>query len=149
MDLSGTHVWLVLWKSYDALHRQAMMSISSLDMCVTDFGILELLLHKGPHTINAIGDKLSLASASITAAIDRLERRNLLKRTPSKTDRRAKVVELTTEGAELINTAFATHKVHMNSVAEVLTIEERETLLLLLKKLGKHAQNHAPDGFPD
>ncbi len=149
MDTSGTHVWLVVWKTYDALHRQAMKSIESLNMCVSDFAVLELLLHKGPETINAIGEKLSLASGSITAAIDRLERRRFVRRTPSLVDRRAKVVELTDEGKALIQSAFTTHSIHMNSAVEVLSQIEREQLLQLLKKLGKHAQEVILEVVPD
>ncbi|HEY9790925.1 MAG TPA: MarR family transcriptional regulator [Candidatus Obscuribacterales bacterium] len=139
MNIEGVHVWLVLWKAYDALHAHAMESIESLDMCVSDFGILELLLHKGPAPINVLGQKLSLASGSITAAIDRLEARKLVVRTPSPTDRRAKVVELTREGRKLIEKAFGTHSQHMESVLAGLTKAERVELTALLKKLGKFA----------
>jgi MarR family 2-MHQ and catechol resistance regulon transcriptional repressor len=140
MDNSGTHVWLVLWKAYDALHAHAMQSIESLDMCITDFAILELLLHKGPTSINALGEKMSLASGSSTAAIDRLERRGLVNRTPSATDRRIKIVELTKEGKQLIQKAFDTHSDHMEFAVDGLTKAERTQLLVLMRKLGKSAE---------
>jgi MarR family transcriptional regulator, 2-MHQ and catechol-resistance regulon repressor len=136
----GTHMWLVLWKTYDVLHKHAMQSISTLQMCVTDFGILELLLHKGPNTINVIGEKLSLASGSVTAAIDRLEKRALVQRVPSSTDRRAKHVELTPDGRILIESAFEEHSSHMNLATNGLSEEEIDQLTVLLKKLGHSAQ---------
>lgn len=140
LNQDGVHVWLIVWKAYDALKEHAMKSIESLDMCVTDFGILELLLHKGPANINVLGDKLSLASGSITAAIDRLEQRQYLKRTPSPIDRRAKVIELTKKGRQLIQQSFDTHSIHMESAVDGLTKKEREQLLELLKKVGKSAR---------
>ncbi|MBY0549634.1 MAG: MarR family transcriptional regulator [Candidatus Obscuribacterales bacterium] len=141
----GTHVWLIVWKAYDVLRTHAMKSIESLDMCVTDFGVLELLLHKGAAPINVFGEKLSLASGSITAAIDRLERRNLVRRIPSATDRRAKLVDLTEEGRQLIETAFEAHRNHMSYAVEGLTESESSQLLALLKKLGKSAQQRLQD----
>lgn len=139
MDTSGIHVWLVLWKAFDVLEAHAMRSIESVDMCITDFGILELLMHKGPVNINVLGEKLSLASGSTTAAVDRLEKRNLVRRVASESDRRAKYVELTKQGDKLISSAFEKHKDDMERVASVLTRTERIELLKLLKKLGKSA----------
>lgn len=141
----GTHLWLIVWKAYDVLRTHAMKSIELLEMCVTDFGVLELLLHKGAAPINVFGEKLSLASGSITAAIDRLERRNLVRRIPSATDRRAKLVDLTDEGRQLIETAFETHSKHMNYAVEGLSESETSQLLALLKKLGKSAQQRLQD----
>jgi MarR family 2-MHQ and catechol resistance regulon transcriptional repressor len=140
MDSSGTHVWLVLWKAYDALHEHAMSSIESLNMCITDFAILELLLHKGAASINSLGQRLSLSSGSATAAIDRLEERKLVERVPSKTDRRMKMVELTKAGKQLIQKAFAKHSQHMEHAVGELSTQERTQLLNLLRKLGKSAQ---------
>ena len=46
--MSGTHLWLVLMKAQRALERLATQSIESLDVCLSDFAVMELLLHKGP-----------------------------------------------------------------------------------------------------
>ena len=139
-NTEGVHLWLVLWKAYDAVYANAVQSIESLDMCITDFGILDVLLHKGPANINVLGEKLSLASGSATAAIDRLEKRGLVERVASQTDRRVKSVELTTEGRQLIKQAFKSHSRHMEQTAEPLTETERSTLVKLLKKLGRNAE---------
>src|SRR5436190_22060575 len=50
-DVSGTHLWLVLMKAHRALERQATQSIESLNVCLSDFGVMELLLHKGPQPV--------------------------------------------------------------------------------------------------
>src|SRR4051812_37513423 len=79
-DPTGTHVWLVLMKAHRALQRHAEASIASLDLCLSDFVVLELLLHKGPMKVNDIGRKVGLTSGSITTAVDRLETRSLVSR---------------------------------------------------------------------
>ena len=47
--------------------------LRELEMCGSDFAVLEALLHKGPLPINEIGKKVLLTSGSITVAVDRLE----------------------------------------------------------------------------
>jgi len=62
-----------------------------LELCGSDFAVLEALLHKGPLPVNEIGKKILLTSGSITVAIDRLEKRGLVERRAHGTDRRASV----------------------------------------------------------
>lgn len=97
-------------------------------------------MHKGPTPVNTIGQKISLSSSSITAAVDRLEDRGLVERGFSETDRRARIVSLTPAGKKLIAPAFRKHEQDLEDVAAVLTPAERRTLIGLLKKLGKQEQ---------
>src|SRR5262245_62090509 len=86
---SGVHVFLVLWKAASAVRSYGEASISDLEMCGSDFAVLEALLHKGPLPVNEIGKKVLLTSGSITVAVDRLERKALVERRAHDTDRRA------------------------------------------------------------
>ncbi len=70
-DSSGVHVWLVLMKAQRSMVRHAERSIVSLEMCISDFAVLEVLLHKGPQSVGEIGRRVELTSGSITTAIDR------------------------------------------------------------------------------
>lgn len=137
---SGVHVFLVLWKAGRAVEAYAGKSIAELEMCGSDFAVLEALLHKGPLTINEIGKKVLLTSGSITVAVDRLEEKGLLERRAHGTDRRAKVVHLTTAGRKLITRIYADHAADMERLAsKSLTRKERETLIRLLKQIGYEA----------
>src|ERR1019366_5412985 len=80
METTGVHLWLVLWKAYQALLCHAEHHIHSLGLGFSDFAVLEVLLHKGPAPVNRIGELVHLTSGSITAAIDRLERKSLVAR---------------------------------------------------------------------
>ena len=137
---SGVHVFLVLWKAARAVESYAEKSITELEMCGSDFAILEALLHKGPLPVNEIGKKVLLTSGSITVAIDRLESKGLVERRASGADRRAKIVHLTKPGKELIARVYADHAADMERIASAsLTKAERETLIRLLKKIGYEA----------
>jgi MarR family transcriptional regulator, 2-MHQ and catechol-resistance regulon repressor len=106
---------------------------------LTDFAALEALLHKGPLTITEIQGKVLLASGSMTAAVDRLEKKGLIKRGPAPSDRRAKVLDLTPEGRRVVETAFHRHAAELESAMAVLSVSERRQLYALLKKLGLFA----------
>ena len=137
---SGVHVFLVLWKAARAAQAYAEKSVLELEMCGSDFAVLEALLHKGPLPVNEIGKKVMLTSGSITVAVDRLETKGLVERRAHGTDRRARIVHLTTEGRKLITRAYADHAADMERLALAsLTRAERETLIGLLKKIGYKA----------
>jgi len=137
---SGVHVFLVLWKAGRAAQAYAEKSILGLEMCGSDFAVLEALLHKGPLPVNEIGRKVLLTSGSITVAVDRLEAKGLVERRAHGTDRRARVVHLTKEGRKLITHAYADHAADMERLASAsLTRVERTTLIRLLKKIGYEA----------
>jgi MarR family 2-MHQ and catechol resistance regulon transcriptional repressor len=143
---TGIHLWLVLMKAHRAMAELSMHSIANTGMCFSDFAILEALLHKGSLPVNSIAPMVNLTSGSMTTAVDRLEGRNLVRRAGDPKDRRARVVHLTPQGRLLIERVFARHSADMEAAAAVLSPSERDTLLLLLKKIGKAAVNSSTTG---
>jgi MarR family 2-MHQ and catechol resistance regulon transcriptional repressor len=137
--VSAPRLWLVLAKCYRALSQIAEHSIEDAGLGLSDFAALEALLHKGPLTITEIQDKVMLASGSMTAAVDRLEKKGLLKRGPAPKDRRAKVLHLTPKGRRVVETAFSRHAAELESAMTALNSNEKRQLHNLLKKLGLFA----------
>jgi MarR family 2-MHQ and catechol resistance regulon transcriptional repressor len=138
---SATHLWLLLWRAYDAVREHAARHIASLGLGFSDFAVLECLLHKGPLPVNTIGAKVRLTSGSITAAVDRLERKGMVERRNDPADRRARIVHLTADGRKAISSAFAEHESAMERASSALTPAERERAADLLRKLGLTAQS--------
>jgi MarR family transcriptional regulator, 2-MHQ and catechol-resistance regulon repressor len=139
-DTPAIHTWLVLMKAHRTLTRHAKRSIETLDMCLSDFAILEAILHKGPQPVRELGRRIDLTSGSMTTAIDRLESRGLVARTDHATDRRAWVIHLTPAGKALITKVFAGHADAMERAMRGLSKTERATLTDLLKRLGTFAE---------
>jgi MarR family transcriptional regulator, 2-MHQ and catechol-resistance regulon repressor len=136
----GIHTWLVLMKAHRTLKRHAERSIEALDMCLSDFAILEALLHKGPQSVRDLGRRIDLTSGSMTTAVDRLETRGLVTRVDHATDRRTWVIHLTPDGKALISKVFAGHEQAMDRAMRGLSKSERATLTDLLKRLGTTAE---------
>jgi MarR family 2-MHQ and catechol resistance regulon transcriptional repressor len=136
----STHLWLIMMKAYQALREHDLRSIESTHLCLSDFGTLEILLHKGPQPVNVIGEKIQLTSGSITTAVDRLEKKGLVQRQLSDQDRRLRLVHLTPAGRTLIEQAFRQHEAALHQATSGLSTEEKQQLMALLKKMGHHAQ---------
>lgn len=145
VDTSGVHLWLVLWKAFRSMEAHAERSIAGLGLCQSDFGVLEALLHKGPLPVKALGEKVLLTSGSMTAAIDRLERRGWVARGDDPQDRRIRIVRLTPEGRKTIQALFRSHERDMELAASGLSKSERAELLGLLRKLGKDKRSAVSD----
>jgi MarR family 2-MHQ and catechol resistance regulon transcriptional repressor len=126
-------------KAHRTLERLATRSISSSEVGLSDFAVMEILLHKGPQPVNEIGRRVELTSGAITTAVDRLESRGLVTREAHPSDRRARIVRLTGAGQEHTAKIFAGHKKAMDLAASPLSKTERTTLIELLKKLGTSA----------
>jgi MarR family transcriptional regulator, 2-MHQ and catechol-resistance regulon repressor len=134
---NGGKILVVLSKASRSMLAYAQASISTLNMCSTDFAVMEALLNKGPLPVNTIGKKVLVTSGSITTAVDRLEQRGLVERLDAPDDRRVRLVRLTKEGHKLIKSVFGQHQKHLNKAAEILSLKEQKTLIDLLKKLGE------------
>ena len=138
-DSSGVHLWLVFMKAFQALVPHAASSIKRTKLGDSDFRVLEVLLHKGPLPVNTIGPKVWLTPGSISVAVERLVKKGLVARKERSHDRRVRQVELTAKGRALITLGFREHAAAMEDTVSALSTRERQTLLRLLKKLGKHA----------
>src|SRR6266536_4668346 len=89
-SIQGTdHVWLVMMKAMRALTRYAAAGIEETGLGLSDFGVLELLLHNGPLPVNTIGPIVDLTPGSISILVDRLVAEGLVSRVESAGERKS------------------------------------------------------------
>ena len=138
-EIGAARLWIVLTRCEHAVSQLVERSVAGSGLCPSDFAALEALLHKGPLTITEIQAKVLLASGSMTAAVDRLEQKGLIRRTTTQNDRRARVLELTPAGGRLIESVYNTHAQDLEDAAAALSGPERRRLHALLKKWGLFA----------
>ena len=133
------HVWLVMMKAMRALTKYAAAGIEETGLGLSDFAVLEVLLHKGPLPVNTIGPIVDLTPGSISIAVDRLFAKGLVSRVESAEDRRVRIVALTPRGKALIDSVFRKHSGQMRKAFAELSPEELRGLEAALKKVGKRA----------
>lgn len=86
-------------------YRRAMAS--AFGVGVHESAVLGELLHEGPLPPSALVKRLGIASASVTALLDRLEAAGYTRRERHPTDRRSVLVTLTPGGRAAIEASFA------------------------------------------
>jgi MarR family transcriptional regulator, 2-MHQ and catechol-resistance regulon repressor len=137
---SATRVWVVLARAYSSMAAFVEQRIAAEGLGLSDFMVLEVLLHKGPLTMSVIAEKVLLANASMTSAIDRLEEKELVIRKNSDEDRRVRFVKLTPRGKKFIQELYARHEGEIESLMSGLSEAERTALHQGLKKVGLAAK---------
>lgn len=132
-------LFVVLSKAYRSVSDQVALDIRKHGLNTTDFGVLELLYHRGEQPLQKIGDKILLASGSITYVVDKLEKKQYIKRRRCETDRRITYASITEQGTALLNDIFPDHWKQIEAITNGLTDEEKKQVIDLLKKLGVYA----------
>ncbi|MGM7683364.1 MarR family winged helix-turn-helix transcriptional regulator [Cytobacillus sp. Hm23] len=133
LDLRLFRVWM---KSFNTVFKNISLDIDSYGISHEQFMILELLYSKGPHPVQKISETFSIPSGSITYVVDKLEKKDMVKREPIPSDRRAFNVTLTEKGRELFDTIFPKHVETISQNLSFVTNDEKQQLIHLLKKIG-------------
>ena len=134
-------MFVVLSKALQSIKKRVEEDIKCLGLNPTEFSVLELIYSKGDQPIQKIGEKVLIASSSITYVVDKLEKKNLIVRKPCSKDRRVTYAAITDEGTELMDEVFPKHRTAMKEICGGLNSTEKEVLIEQLKKLGYHAKN--------
>jgi len=137
------HTWLILLKARNSIARYALPPITEEGLGDSDFRVLDVLLHKGPMPVNAIGPKVDLNAGSVSVAVDRLYKKGLVSRVESSSDRRVRTVSLTEKGREMFVPLFRRHAALVKRAFQDVSLEEMQQLEVVLKKIGKRAESLA------
>ena len=129
-------LWVVLARTYGSIERHAVADIARHGVTLTEFGILEVLYHKGPLLLGEIQRKVLVTSGGITYLVDRLEAKGLVRREECPTDRRARYAVLTREGESLISGIFPEHAAVIARAMSGLSSAEQAQATDLLRRLG-------------
>jgi MarR family transcriptional regulator, 2-MHQ and catechol-resistance regulon repressor len=142
-SVKGVTLYLALWRTTRELQQVAEANIAASGLCLTDFAVLEALMHGGPLRVSAIAEKVLLTSGSMTSAIDRLAAKALVERVTDPHDARARLIELTDAGGALIEPIFAQHSSALDAAVAGLGADERGQLLKLLLALRSNLRGDA------
>ena len=134
-------VWLAIVRTRPTLDRLGLWILSPLGLSLTDFKILENVLHTGPLTPSRLGLEIGLTRGSITSAVDRLAAKGLVTREPNAADARSSLVKLTPAGITAIGSAWKSHADAVERVlSDTLTLEESAILLKLLGRVRRRVR---------
>ncbi|MFI7406073.1 MarR family winged helix-turn-helix transcriptional regulator [Streptomyces sp. NPDC049541] len=91
------------------------------------------VLRRGPASMSTLATTLTCDASNMTGIVDRLEKRGLVRREPSPSDRRVKNVLLTEEGEQVIDVIRGKMNKTLAGLSR-LSEQEQDTLYTLLKR---------------
>ncbi|WP_218082097.1 MarR family winged helix-turn-helix transcriptional regulator [Anthocerotibacter panamensis] len=136
-EVRALDAYIKLLRAAESVSARVHRHLTEVDLTVSQFGVLEALLHLGPLHQRDLAQKLLKSGGNITLVIDNLEKRNLVQRNREADDRRYICVTLTEAGERLIQAIFPRHVQAVGDTLSALTPEEQELLGSLCRKLGK------------
>lgn len=126
---------VILSRTVQTVQRKELRTIKETGLTVGQFGVLEVLYHKGPLRISTVTQKILSTGGNMTVVINNLVKCNLIRKYKDSDDNRATVVELTEQGEALMEKYFPQHIENIDEIYNVLSDDEKDTLIKLLKKL--------------
>lgn len=130
------NTFIKLMRATESLNQRLCRHLSEANLTISQFGILEALLHLGPQNQKELGQKLLKSGGNITLVIDNLEKSGFVSRKKDQNDRRAIIVDLTVQGKSFIEDFFPKHLDKISEEFSVLDDKEKEELARLCKKIG-------------
>lgn len=137
------HAWLVMLKAWQSMSRYLLPTFLAEGLGESDFRVLEVLLHKGPMPVNAIGPKVYLNPGSVSVAVDRLYKKGFVSRLECSEDRRVRTVSLTEKGRQMFIPLFRRHTTLIKTAFQGVSSGDLQQLEQVLKKIGKRAESLA------
>ena len=128
--------YVKLSRAAQAMETAAHRHLAAHNLTISQFGVLEALLHLGPLSQRRLAEKILRSSGNLTMVIDNLERDGLVRRERDPNDRRVMIVILTKAGENLIRDLLPTHVRGLTTLFGALEAEEIEELGRLSRKLG-------------
>lgn len=136
-EVRALDAYIKLVRAAETVSSRIHRSLADSDLTVSQFGVLEALLHLGPLYQRELAEKLLKSGGNMTLVIDNLEKRQLVKREREAGDRRCIKVCLTEKGKQLISQIFPYHVAAVVGEMSILSLEEQEELGRLCRRLGK------------
>lgn len=138
-EVRALDAYIKLMRAADSVTARVTRALSTHNLTISQFGILEALMHLGELHQNELGQKLLKSSGNITLVVDNLEKRGLITRERSTDDRRFVWVRLTKDGEAYIQKVFPEIVKVITHSMVVLSPFEQEKMAEYLKQVGLSA----------
>lgn len=125
---------IVFRKAQLSIDNHVVPSLRNYGITHTQFGVLDYLYSKGEQKVGQILSGLLATSGNMTVVLKNMEKKGWIRTKSCPDDKRAKLVKLTKAGRELIEQVLPAHLAKVEEAMSVLTDEEQEQLITLLKK---------------
>lgn len=134
---------IALSRSHNALFALIEKNVKSFGLTVSEFGVLEALLHKGDLPVQKLCDKVLVTSGSMTYIVNKLEKKEYVVRYQCENDARIWYVKLTEEGHNFISTIFPKHEAFLKEILSDIDYVDKKELIQGLFKVKVYLEQKA------
>lgn len=134
-EITALDAYIKLMRAAESVTARAH-DLLPADLTLTQFGVLEALLHRGPLCQSALAKKLLKSAGNLTLVVNNLEKAQLVVRERSDTDRRYITVALTAKGRRFITALFPKVCRRITTEMSALSASEQASLAALCKTVG-------------
>jgi DNA-binding MarR family transcriptional regulator len=113
----------------------------NMGLSMPQFNTMMQLHYKGSCSVSDISDRFDFSAAAASQLVDKLVQADYLMRIEDPNDRRAKLLNLSTQGKNLIKQGLEERYRWMDGLAATLSVEDQEKVADALKILTAAAQN--------
>lgn len=131
---SQCEAWQLLVRFFFHQRRNLPPLAAELDLSPAQCHVLHLIEPDRPIPMGQLAETLACDASNVTGLIDRLESRGLIRRRPSETDRRVKVLHLTATGSRL-RALLVDRMTAPPATLERLSPREQRELVRILSRL--------------
>ena len=140
-EVRALDAYIKLMRAADSVTSRVTNALAPHNLTVSQFGILEALMHLGEMNQHDLGQKLLKSSGNITLVVDNVEKRGLIQRVRGTDDRRFMWVTLTKAGDEFIRKVFPQIVPIITDSMVVLSPFEIDKMAEYLKQIGHRCQD--------
>src|SRR5215813_6526847 len=126
--------WQLLVKFFFTQRADLPMLAAEFELSPAQCHVLHLIEPGRPIPMGRLAETLACDASNVTGLVDRLEARGLVRRHPSSTDRRLKVLDLTPAGARL-RAVVRERMAKPPESLKRLPVAEQRTLVGILRRL--------------
>jgi DNA-binding MarR family transcriptional regulator len=134
-DITSVRAWLYISKNYHMISADNQKEFREYGLSTAQFDIIVNLGFRGAINQNSLASHLLVTKGNISTVLKGLEKKGLIARNTPKADRRLRLVRLTESGRSIYEEAVQKHEEKIASILASLTVDERKTLVRILKKL--------------
>ena len=139
MDRRSTEVLINLIRTDSLVTTALSRRFRRHGLSLSGFNAM-VIIRQAPEGVNPreIADRLLVTRAAVTAILDALEAKGLIRRAPSGADGRMTLIAITPRGKRLLDSILPEHFAAERAMASVLGANEKELLISLLGRLQLH-----------
>lgn len=124
-----------LHRNINDIDKKTLKIAAEHGLTLSQFMVLEALYSKGDMTVGEVREKILSSVGTISVIVNNLVKMNYIERLPDEKDRRVCILRLTKDGSDVIRKVVPKNEAMIVNSMKVLTSEEKEKLLYLLKKM--------------